>query len=154
MTYGISFSGVVRPGVRIALSGTRGRGRVVYRGVPLNPLPDLGTTLYASCRRSGTTFTELMSLSAGGSPNHYLVTGVGPGYTFDGELLVSALRRGGLATVTSDGGGLLNAVVGSFSATTGRGSLTGVSENPTASGEALGLAKRISRPLTVSTSTP
>src|SRR3989442_15728769 len=53
VTNGVSFRAVVRPGVRITVSGVCFEGRVLYRGVPLNALPDISGNYYDTGTRNG-----------------------------------------------------------------------------------------------------
>jgi hypothetical protein len=128
-TNGLSFRAVVRPGA-ITMTAVREGRSITYRGVPLQPLPDLSGNYYGIGKKAGLPFTELFTLAPGSLMNEYNVGGVGPNYFFTGSVMVSAKKQFAFFSKIGDPtNSLLRSLAGSFRPSNSTASLKGVAEN-------------------------
>jgi hypothetical protein len=133
-TNAVSFVGTVVPGKRFNLVSSSSDGKVTYKGVPAEALPNQdGSAWYGVKFQNGQRFVEFFSLHsfAGGNPfmtdypginnypNIYWTTdGVGPSYDFYGIAVISKQKEAGFAFQEFTGSNaVLRATVGSFTST-------------------------------------
>jgi len=100
VTNGISFKGKTVPGQRLSLVCSTPTGKITYKGVPYAPLPDISGNWYGTKKDKGQKFVEFFTLSPSITlptvENAYHIAGEGPGYSYDGFLLLSAHNRVGV----------------------------------------------------------
>jgi hypothetical protein len=116
---------------------------VSYKGIPLTNLVDLtGQAMYGTGHRNGVAVTETFTLQPAtgldAGPNNYTAAMAnGPGYIYiDSLVYVSGLKYMAFYSESSErtnsfGDGVIRTIAGSFNLKTKRGTLTGVSEDPT-----------------------
>jgi hypothetical protein len=128
-TNGLSFRAVVKPGA-ITMTAVREGRSITYRGVPLQPLPDLSGNYYGVGKKAGLPFTELFTLAPGSVMNEYNVGGVGPNYFYTGSVMVSAKKQFAFFSNIGDStNSLLRSIAGSFRPSNSTASLKGVAQN-------------------------
>jgi hypothetical protein len=103
VTNNVSFVGKVSSSGKLSMTGHSGIGKVNYRGVVLNTVPDLGGPWLIDTKRNGQQFYEFMRLEPNYTPGYcsmpyYWVCGQGPSYYFTGIALASTQKRLALAT--------------------------------------------------------
>ena len=134
-TNAISFRAVVAPTAtppRITINTYGPDGNNVLRGNPPTPLPvPLEPMFYGIGKRDGLNFVEFSDpVQDSVIPNLYFVNnGMGPGYAFEGRVLVSNHKQIAIVTLTQDIGNLLTVYTGSFNLSTHKGKLSGEDSN-------------------------
>ena len=103
-TNGMSFHGSVVPGKRITLRAKRDdtEAASVYHGVPRAVMTDISGNYFLSGNETDHLtgnkdfFSEIMTLTPGGSPNVYDVVEHGPGYDGGGFAILTSNKRLGI----------------------------------------------------------
>jgi hypothetical protein len=121
VVHGISFTGKVVPGKRFTLVASTSTGRLTFRGIPFQQLPDLSSLAYWYGYKTENmqTSIEVFTLSPLEGNVYFMnMSGTGPGYTYvDGICMASAQKRIGFAMMETPTGateGLLRASIGPF----------------------------------------
>ena len=79
------------------MKGTSSLGSQVFQGVPLQSLPDISGPYATVGKRDGKSVVEFFTLSSLGA-NNYSVAGGGPGSSFAGFAILSAMKRLSMTT--------------------------------------------------------
>jgi len=130
LTNGLSFTAIVRPGVRISLKATSINGNKSLKCVPATEIADLSGNYYGEGKQAGLNFTEFLGLEASGEyPNAFDVVGLGAGYELEGIALASRQKKFGLMYQRSREDDPLFSVSGSINYSTLKTSLKGFNRN-------------------------
>jgi hypothetical protein len=90
LTNAISFVGSVVPGKHLTLNATTPDGHSTYSGVPVaTNLPDLSGQWSGVKTDNPLTFNEFFSLLPNTTVNNYNISGMGPGYIYQGVAFLS-----------------------------------------------------------------
>ena len=129
-TNAVSFRGTVVPGSRITLNTYGPNGNNTLKGKPSTDLGNLGGPFYAIGKRGSVNFIDFLDLAQLSNPaTAYDVDGVGAGYSFTGNALVSNQKKITVITVSLDAVPVLTVYTGSFNLTSRKGTLSGVDSN-------------------------
>lgn len=94
----VNFLGTVVPGKRLTLLGKSSLGGANYRGVPALALPDIGGLWRGVKQQNRVAAYEFFQLTnTVYTPNSYVVSGEGAGYTYQGLALLSSQKKFALA---------------------------------------------------------
>ncbi len=124
----LTFRGVLKGGAnpRFTLNGTGALGRQTFQGVPLQALPDISGAFAATGKRDGQQVVEFFSLVSQGLNIYTVTNGATPGFTFNGQAILSARKQ--LSMVTGSEGTnalIVTSLVGSFKTNKLTGTLKG-----------------------------
>ena len=135
ITNGVSFTAIVKLGVRMTLKTTSDNGKTVLRGVPAVGVSDISDSYYAIGRKSGQSFIELLTITPSANYfNAFDIIGTGPGYDVLGIALLSSKNQIAIVkihdvstTMPND----LTALIGPINVTKGAAKLRGEDVNRT-----------------------
>ena len=128
-TNAVSFRGTVKPGSRITIYTYGPQGNNTLTGKPRSDVGDQSGSYYAVGKRGSLNFVEFLSMEVGFVPTFYDADGVGAGYNFTGQALVSNQKKIAVLTLSEEGVPMLSVHTGSFNLTTHKGKLSGVDSN-------------------------
>jgi|GEM_PF-2498549 len=125
-TNAVSFRGSVKPGSRITIYTYGPQGNNTLTGKPRTDVGDQGGSFYAVGKRGSLNFVEFFSFEQGSTLTFYSGDGVGAGYNFSNQALVSNQKKIAVLTLSEEGVPNLSVYTGSFNLTSHKGKLSGV----------------------------
>ena len=135
ITNGVSFTAIVKPGVRMTLKTTSDNGKTIYRGVPAVEVSDISGFYYALGRKSGQSFIELLTIIPSANYfNAFDIVGTGPGYNVLGIALLSSKHQLAIVKIHDVSAATpndLTALIGPINVTKGKARVKGEDANGT-----------------------
>jgi hypothetical protein len=116
VTNSVSFRAKVVPGKRLTMTCSAASGKILYKGVALNPLPEINGHWYGSRQQNDRTFVEFFDLLSSEAvfPNLYELVGAGPSYPMTGVCMRSAQGKIAFGIEQGSTNAVLRTSIGSF----------------------------------------